>query len=159
MEQPPATTTTIDAAKEQRQLETLQRGEDRLRTIIESLLELAITVHDYEGVAESRDTVVERVNSLTAQLAALQKPEPQDEEVLVPREIIQYIEDGRNPNVYTREFVELLLKQNQFVNGKLKVMRDFRDVLADQIKEHYPELTADVDTVIANTGPSFPSTA
>lgn len=35
----------------------------------------------------------------------------------------RYIENGRNPDVYTREFVELTGKQNQYINGKMKAMR------------------------------------
>ncbi|KAK9487216.1 transcription factor subunit Med10 of mediator complex-domain-containing protein [Lipomyces starkeyi] len=136
----------------------LQAQEDRLRQIIETLLELAIGVHDYESVVQSRDAVVARVNLLTSQLSELDSSAKDTvADVLVPREIVQYIEDGRNPNVYTREFVELLVKQNQFVNGKMRAMRDFRDVLAEQIRETYPELSNEVDVVLQNTGPSYPS--
>ncbi|KAK9383026.1 transcription factor subunit Med10 of mediator complex-domain-containing protein [Kockiozyma suomiensis] len=135
----------------------LQELEDRLRHIIETILELAIGIHDYESVSHSKDAVVARVNLLTAQLSTLDEASKRTiSDVLVPREIIQYIEDGRNPKVYTREFVELLSKQNQFVNGKMHAMRDFRDELAEQIKQTYPELTKEVDLAIENTGPSFP---
>ncbi|KAK9365456.1 transcription factor subunit Med10 of mediator complex-domain-containing protein [Lipomyces kononenkoae] len=135
----------------------LQAQEDRLRQIIETILELAIGVHDYESVAQSKEAVVARVNLLTSQLSDLDRAAKENvADVLVPREILQYIEDGRNPNVYTREFVELLVKQNQFVYGKMRAMRDFRDVLADQIRETYPELSNEVDLVLQNTGPSYP---
>jgi mediator of RNA polymerase II transcription subunit 10 len=40
----------------------------------------------------------------------------------IPLDVVEYIENGRNPDVYTREFAELLAKQNQFVNGKMKAM-------------------------------------
>ncbi|KAJ8097901.1 transcription factor subunit Med10 of mediator complex-domain-containing protein [Lipomyces tetrasporus] len=135
----------------------LQAQEDRLRQVIETLIELAIGVHDYESVAQSKDAVIARVNLLTSQLSELASTAKESvSDVLVPREIVQYIEDGRNPNVYTREFVELLVKQNQFVNGKMRAMRDFRDVLAEQIRETYPELSNEVDVVLQNTGPSYP---
>jgi len=73
-------------------------------------------------------------------------------DVAVPREVIQYIEDGRNPDIYTREFIEIVVKQNQFMKGKMEAYRDFRDVLADQIKVSFPELTEKVDEVIEGTG-------
>ncbi|KAK9464263.1 transcription factor subunit Med10 of mediator complex-domain-containing protein [Lipomyces arxii] len=136
----------------------LQAQENRLRQIIETILELAIGVHDYESVSQSRSAIIARVDLLTSQLKELQDSSNADvSDVLVARELIQYVEDGRNPNVYTREFVELLVKQNQFVNGKMRAMRDFRDVLADQVRIAYPELAEEVDKVIENTGPSFPS--
>jgi len=73
-------------------------------------------------------------------------------DVAVPREVIQYIEDGRNPDIYTREFIEIVVKQNQFMKGKMEAYRDFRDVLADQIKVSFPELAGKVDDVIEGTG-------
>ncbi|KAK9459242.1 mediator complex, subunit Med10 [Lipomyces oligophaga] len=133
----------------------IQELEDRLRHVIETLLELGIGIHDYESISSSRDAVIARVNLLTAQLSTMdQATQSTLSELLVPREIIQYIEDGRNPNVYTREFVELLVKQNQFVNGKMHAMTDFRDILAKQITIEYPELGNDIDLVIKNTTPS-----
>lgn len=73
-------------------------------------------------------------------------------EVAVPREVIQYIEDGRNPDIYTREFVEIVIKQNQFMKGKMEAYRDFRDVLAEQIRISFPELKDKVEEVIDSTG-------
>lgn len=66
--------------------------------------------------------------------------------------MIQYIEDGRNPDIYTREFVEIVIKQNQFMKGKMEAYRDFRDVLAEQIKISFPELKDKVEEVIEGTG-------
>lgn len=66
--------------------------------------------------------------------------------------MIQYIEDGRNPDIYTREFVEIVIKQNQFMKGKMEAYRDFRDVLAEQIKVSFPELREKVEEVVEGTG-------
>lgn len=51
----------------------------------------------------------------------------------VPPEIIDYIEDGRNPDIYTREFVELVQKNNMYLKGKSEACRGFRDVLAEEL--------------------------
>lgn len=42
---------------------------------------------------------------------------------VVPQDVLFYIEDGRNPDVYTRQFCELLQKDNQFLNGKLAAFK------------------------------------
>ena len=60
----------------------------------------------------------------------------------------RYVEDGRNPDIYTREFVEIVAKQNQFLNGKMRAFGDFRDVLAEQINTTFPELRGDVEHVL-----------
>ena len=52
---------------------------------------------------------------------------------MIPPEIIAYIEDGRNPDIYTREFVELVQKSNMYLKGKSDAFGAFRDILAEEI--------------------------
>jgi hypothetical protein len=66
--------------------------------------------------------------------------------------VIQYVEDGRNPDIYTREFVEIVVKQNQFMNGKTTAFGKFRDVLAEQVEAAFPELTGEVAKIVEGTG-------
>ena len=35
----------------------------------------------------------------------------------------RYVEDGLNPDKYTRRFVNMLMKDNQFVNGKIDAVQ------------------------------------
>lgn len=63
----------------------------------------------------------------------------------------RYVEDGRNPDIYTREFVEIVAKQNQFMNGKMRAFGEFRDVLAEQISSAFPELSEDVEMVLGKS--------
>lgn len=77
----------------------------------------------------------------------------------LPREVIQYVEDGRNPDIYTREFVELVIKQNQMMKGKRRAFAAFRDVLATRIVVAFPELQEEVTRVIDATSDSPASSA
>lgn len=70
----------------------------------------------------------------------------------MPPELIQYVDNGRNPDVYTREFVELVRRGNQLMRGKQNAFAAFRDVLAGEIERAMPELRDDVAKVIAATG-------
>lgn len=131
----------------------LQQLQAQLSQIIETHIELGILVHDFEGTAQAKEGLLERVNLLAEQLHQVQtNAYDKVRDIQVPLDIIQYIEDGRNPDVYTREFVELLAKQNQYVNGKMKAMKQFRDILGTKIKEAYPDMEASVDGVIERTG-------
>jgi len=67
----------------------------------------------------------------------------------------RYVEDGRNPDIYTREFVEIVAKQNQFLNGKMRAFGDFKDVLAEQINTTFPELRGDVEHVLWATSGNY----
>lgn len=63
-------------------------------------------------------------------------------------EIIEYVDEGRNPDIYTREFVEVVQKSNQYMKGKSEAFAGFRDALAEEIVKAWPEMKADVDQVL-----------
>ena len=66
--------------------------------------------------------------------------------------MIEYVETGRNPDIYTREFVELVQKSNDHMRGKMLAFQTFRDVLATEIGCALPELRDQVDRVVRETG-------
>lgn len=70
----------------------------------------------------------------------------------VPPELLEYVENGRNPDIYTREFVELVRRGNQLMRGKMNAFGTFRDVLAEQMNAAMPELRDDVAKVMEATG-------
>jgi mediator of RNA polymerase II transcription subunit 10 len=70
----------------------------------------------------------------------------------VPPELLEYVENGRNPDIYTREFVELVRRGNQLMRGKVSAFASFRDVLAEQMSAAMPELRDDVRRVLEATG-------
>lgn len=70
----------------------------------------------------------------------------------VPPELLEYVENGRNPDIYTREFVELVRRGNQLMRGKTRAFGLFRDILAEQMRCAMPELRDDVDRVLEATG-------
>lgn len=70
----------------------------------------------------------------------------------MPPELLEYVEAGRNPDIYTREFVELVRRGNQLMRGKLHAFRSFRDILAEQMNSAMPELREDVAQVVQATG-------
>lgn len=70
----------------------------------------------------------------------------------MPREVIQYVEDGRNPDVYTREFVEVAVKQNQLLHGKVEAMKGFRDTLVEEVEAAFPELAVELGRIVEGTG-------
>lgn len=74
----------------------------------------------------------------------------------IPRELITYVDGGRNPDIYTREFVELVRRENQLMRGKMRAFASFRDVLAREIASANPELRDDVAAVVVGTGGSWP---
>ncbi|KAH0538409.1 hypothetical protein FGG08_005009 [Glutinoglossum americanum] len=129
---------------------SIDAAERQLQTTIQALYTLLVQLHSFRG-PETSAALHTTLTSLLANLSALLTTSP-SLAVSVPREIIAYVEDGRNPDIYTREFVELVQRQNQYVKGKAEAFASFRDVLAEEIKSALPGLKADVERVVRETG-------
>lgn len=69
--------------------------------------------------------------------------------IQLPPEIIDYVDAARNPDIYTREFVELVQRGNQDLKGKREAFAGFRDVLAREMRSAMPECRAEVDRAVA----------
>ena len=69
--------------------------------------------------------------------------------VSVPQDVLEYVEAGRNPHVYTRQFSEAVVRDNQAVHGKMKAHADFANDLELEILAHMPELRPDLEQVAA----------
>jgi mediator of RNA polymerase II transcription subunit 10 len=95
-------------------------------------------------------------NSLTTLHATASSPAMPA--VPIPPELIQYVDSGRNPDIYTREFVELVRRGNQLMRGKTAAFAGFRDVLAREMASALPELEPDVRRVVQETGGDFEAT-
>ncbi|KAI5804406.1 transcription factor subunit Med10 of mediator complex-domain-containing protein [Geopyxis carbonaria] len=133
--------------------EALKGVENQLHTIIQHLYTLLVSTHGFAG-PDSTDTIATTISELVHQFQSITAAAsaPSLAGVAFPQEVIQYVEDGRNPDIYTREFVEMAQKSNQYANGKVGAFRGFRDVLAEQIVAGFPELGGEVEKVLGGTG-------
>jgi len=70
----------------------------------------------------------------------------------VPVELLQYVEEKRNPDVYKRQIVEMVMQYNQIQAGKAQAFAGFRDVLGRELMSAIPDIREDVRMVVENTG-------
>ncbi|RAO64381.1 uncharacterized protein BHQ10_000393 [Talaromyces amestolkiae] len=154
----------------------LSTVENEVKDVIQQLFEIQSAVHGYLG-SETQIELVRKIKNLTIALNTLSndtKPDPsinpetynidnstanRDDppvaSIQLPPEIIDYVDAARNPDIYTREFVELVQRGNQDLKGKKEAFASFRDVLATEMRSAMPECRREVDRVVANTsGPN-----
>ncbi|MCJ1468568.1 RNA polymerase II mediator complex subunit [Pseudocyphellaria aurata] len=124
----------------------LDNVDDQLKNVIQDLFEIQSAVHGYLG-PETQQQLIRKISQLSNSLSSLSSTSS-TLPTQIPPEIIEYVEDGRNPDIYTREFVELAQKQNQFLKGKSEAFAGFRDVLAEEIVKAMPELREEVEKTI-----------
>ncbi|PHH90590.1 hypothetical protein CDD83_3234 [Cordyceps sp. RAO-2017] len=129
--------------------------EQQLKDIIQDLYQIMVQVTTYDATGRpSREVLSSEFTTLSHSLRALHASASSPHKALpaVPPELLEYVENGRNPDIYTREFVELVRRGNQLMRGKMHAFADFRDVLAREMASALPELAADVAAVVDATG-------
>ena len=135
--------------------EELGAAEQQVAAIIESFVELGVSVYDYPDTPEATQGMVTNLRRNVDRLAKLNQrsndPDSSLAQVNIPLEVIQYIEDGRNPDIYTREFVEAIRRSNQYQRAKMHALKQLRDSLADKITEEFPDLASSVDDIVKRT--------
>ncbi|KAF9138264.1 Mediator of RNA polymerase II transcription subunit 10 [Linnemannia schmuckeri] len=129
--------TELAAAETERQRQALEK---KLQELIQSLLELSITVYDFQ--TESNSLVHQKIQELTQQLGEIEQFKDQLD-MMVPWEVLSYIEDGKNPDLFSKTFVEAVAGENQFTNGK-----SFEAALAQNLGDAFPEDMADYNRIL-----------
>ncbi|KAI0396897.1 mediator complex, subunit Med10 [Xylariaceae sp. FL0594] len=101
----------------------------------------------------SRDVLSNEITSLSRSLQQIYTSSRSSSSSLpqVPPELITYVDNGRNPDIYTREFVELVRRANQLMSGKQRAFARFGRVLAAQIEAAMPEIREDAARVVEAT--------
>lgn len=147
---------------------------EQVKNVLHDLFQIMTQISHYDSAGRpSRDSLIQDLITLQSSLQKVYTeaellPPPPDPSVVttttpsssatgsgyigIPLPLIQYVEDGRNPDIYTREFVELVRRMNQLAKGKNYAFRNFRDVLAHEMDSALPELRDDVRRVLEQTG-------
>jgi len=136
-----------------------QQLNEKIKDVIQDIYQVMAQTSSYDCAGhQTRDV-------LTNQLVALQSSLQQAHRSAVtlshvpgiPEPLLHYVENGRNPDIYTREFVEIVRRLNQVMRGKMHAFRSFRDVLAHEMDAALPEVRDDVRRVVECTGGPGPT--
>ncbi|KAG0204517.1 Mediator of RNA polymerase II transcription subunit 10 [Mortierella sp. GBA30] len=149
-------TDLMDASAAQTE-QTRQDLELKLQELIECLLELSITVYDFQ--TESNSLVYQKIQELITQLSDIEGFKDKLD-MVVPWEVLSYIEDGKNPDLFSKTFVEAVAGENQFTNGKITALKasggstiyiSFEAALTQNLGSTFPEEIADYEEILKET--------
>lgn len=76
--------------------------------------------------------------------------------IAIPPEVTNYVENSRNPDIYTREYVETVQRTNQMLKGRTDALRTLQEQIAWQLSHAVPELKDDVTKAVEATGGKVP---
>lgn len=134
---------------------------DELKSVIQSLYEIQSITAGY--LPNSAPQLSSAFHTLTNNLSTLNNltlPSSHPSSTttsaiqsrMIPDSILDYVDAGRNPDIYTREFVELDQRGNACLNGKMTAFADFSRVLAGEIKDGTEGVDWEVDKILETYG-------
>ncbi|KIW79034.1 hypothetical protein Z517_08874 [Fonsecaea pedrosoi CBS 271.37] len=128
-----------------------------IKDIIQHLTDIQIQTHGY--IPGTQDLLVDKLTDLTNSLSQLkhqtsptESPNNYIHQVAIAPEIVDYVDDGRNPDIFTRDFVENVQRGNAVINGKQQAFREFSEIFAQKLKEGIPGVSKEVERVLRNAG-------
>ncbi|GAB7351209.1 hypothetical protein MBLNU459_g1647t1 [Dothideomycetes sp. NU459] len=129
---------------------TLDEIDGQLKAIVDNLYLLIVQSYDYHG-SNTAQAMTSEIKTLIHNLLSLCQS-ARRLPIGLPPEIIDYVERSRNPDIYTREFVELIQRLNQQLKGRSEGYANFRDILAREMMSALPDCRDDIKKVVESTG-------
>ncbi|XP_072303804.1 mediator of RNA polymerase II transcription subunit 10 [Eucyclogobius newberryi] len=126
--------------------------EEHLEKFIENIRQLGIIVSDFQP--SSQAGLNQKLNFMISGLQDVEKCRQQLHEINVPLEVFEYIDQGRNPQLYTKECLERALARNEQVKGKIDTMTKFKSLLISELSKVFPEDMAKYKVMRAEDPPS-----
>lgn len=99
---------------------TLENLETQLELFIENVRQIRIIVSDFQP--QGQNVLNQKIQALVTGLQEVDKLKSQVQDVHVPLEVFDYIDNGRNPQLYTKDCIEKALTKNEQVKGKCRLM-------------------------------------
>ncbi|CAL9052240.1 unnamed protein product [Musa banksii] len=100
------------------------------------LHQLYLTVSSFS--VASQLPLLQRLNALVAELDAMQKMADKCN-IQVPMEVVNLIDDGKNPDEFTRDVINSCIAKNQITKGKTDAFKSLRKHLLEELDQAFPD--------------------
>ncbi|CAD7090222.1 unnamed protein product [Hermetia illucens] len=118
----------------------LEHLETQLEMFIENVRQIRIIVSDFQP--QGQNVLNQKIQGLVTGLQEIDKLKSQVQDVHIPIEVFDYIDQDKNPNLYTKDCIEKALMKNEEVKGKIDAYRKFKANMLVELQKTFPnELT------------------
>ncbi|GMN46643.1 hypothetical protein TIFTF001_015817 [Ficus carica] len=100
------------------------------------LHQLYLTVSSFN--ASSQLPLLQRLNSLVLELDNMVKLSEKCN-IQVPMEVLNQIDDGKNPDEFTRDVLNSCIAKNQITKGKTDAFKGLRKHLLEELEQTFPD--------------------
>ncbi|XP_013391173.1 mediator of RNA polymerase II transcription subunit 10-like [Lingula anatina] len=110
--------------------------EQQLEHFIENTRQLGITVSDFQP--QGQNVLNQKLHTMVTGMQEIDKLKNQVQDVQVPLEVFDYIDQGKNPQLYTKDCMEKALMRNEAVKGKIDAYKKFKGLLMLELYKVFP---------------------
>lgn len=107
-----------------------------MEMFIENVRQLGIIVSDFQP--QGQTTLNQKINQMVTLMQEVDKSKNKVQDVQVPLEVFDYIDQGRNPQLFTKDCMEKALAKNEQVKGKIEAYRRFKALLLLELSKVFP---------------------
>ncbi|KAF2359618.1 Mediator complex subunit Med10 [Trinorchestia longiramus] len=115
---------------------SLEQLENHLETFIENVRQIGILVSDFQP--QGQQVLNQKLQNMISNMQEIDKLRSPVQEVHVPLEVFEYIDGGRNPQLYTKDCMEKALAKNEQVNGRIQSYKAFKAGLLVELAHVFP---------------------
>jgi mediator of RNA polymerase II transcription subunit 10 len=114
----------------------LEQLEQQLECAIENVRQVRIVVSDFQP--QGQPALNQKLQQICRDLAEIDKLRPSVSDIQVPLEVFDYIDAGRNPQLFTKDCMEKAHSKNEEVKGKITAYRTFKARLLVELSAVFP---------------------
>jgi len=111
--------------------------ESSIENFIETSRQIGIMVSEFKPGCQ--DVLNTKLNSMIENMREIEKQKPVLSDIEVPPEIFQYIDQGRNPQLYTKDCLQKVISKNEEINSKTNAYKTFKDILEEELMKELPQ--------------------
>ncbi|KAK1325297.1 Mediator of RNA polymerase II transcription subunit 10b [Acorus calamus] len=115
---------------------SLGRVTDSIKKTLGLLHMLHLTVSSYN--VSSQLILLQRLNALVTELDNMKRLAG-DCDIQVPMEVVNLIDDGKNPDEFTKDVLNSCIARNQITKGKTDAFKSMRKHLLEELEQAFPD--------------------
>ncbi|KAL3499152.1 hypothetical protein ACH5RR_038245 [Cinchona calisaya] len=127
----PVESTTVDNQKQ-----NLNQVINSIQKTLGILHQLSLTVSSFN--VASQLPLLHRMNNLVLELDNMSKL-AENCNIQVPMEVLNLIDDGKNPDEFTRDVLNSCIAKNQITKGKTDAFKVLRKHLLEELEQVFPD--------------------
>ncbi|RIA81819.1 transcription factor subunit Med10 of mediator complex-domain-containing protein [Glomus cerebriforme] len=115
--------------------------EDTIDSLLVKIWEIMVQLNDYNPNPDQKWVLSRTLSDLADCFEEIHKLQEKIKHIEVPLEVIEYIDEGRNPDKFMIDYVEEVMEESASMNVKNEAIQDFSKLLLEQLQESFPEQT------------------